>query len=479
MSSPQRKSILYYWSIRYLTILFVSIVVLGLLAMYLFNWNALYQQKSRLQNIVRDIGAAAEDNGGRLPEVPDMERFLSDLAARHGLPDDPILFILDSEGGVVQQFPPSPPKETDQIAERMPEVLSRGAQIIALDAYEGRKPLFVGIQPIAVADRTAGYALYAVARQDVLDGIFAFRYPRIILLSLFMLLGWGIVYALTRRLMTPIREAAEAAKQIVAGNYDLHLDKEYKEKEIHELASSFKEMADRLSRLEALRTQLLAGVTHEFKTPVTSISGLLQAVRKKVVRGKEAEVFLDHCMNECDRLQKMVEDLLDFNSFAAGVINVRNEPTPLNETIAAMIDRWRCGQDRLQTEVRLEMAASKTNPIVFTDPTRLEQILVNLLNNAKDATAGEGSIRISVSSDPEWSIIRVEDTGCGIPAEEQKDIFEPFYRGAEKKVLIHGLGLGLPFSRLIARSLGGDLALKSSSASGSAFELHIPLSTAS
>lgn len=476
MSNRERKSIFYYWSIRYFAILFLSIAIFGLLTLYIFYRNALSDQDNRLASMARDLAALAAANGGKLPEVPNTARFLDDLAEPHGLESKPIMFILDRDGRIVQQFPPSPPEELDQIANRLSEVMSPGTHILHLDAEPDQDPFTVGIHPITIESAKTGFALYVVPRKNVLDGVLAFRYPSVFLLVTFLLAGWGVVFILTRRLIKPIREAADAAKQIVAGNYNLHLDKAYKEKEIYELTHSFKEMADRLGRLEALRTQLLAGVTHEFKTPVTSISGLVQAVREKVVTGTEAEVFLDHCMNECNRLQKMVEDLLDFNSFASGTINVTNEPIDLRAAITTMVDRWRCVQERLTIEVSMEAARSEKHQRVCTDPTRLEQILINLLNNARDAMPVGGSIVVGLTSDSGRHRIRIRDTGCGIPAEEIKDVFEPFYRGAEKKSLVHGLGLGLPFSRMIARSLGGELVLETSSPSGTTFALILPAS---
>jgi signal transduction histidine kinase len=472
VSNQERKSILYYWSIRYFTILLISIVIIGILAAYAFYKNALSSQHNRLEAMASDLAALAADNGGRLPEVPNMAKFLDDLAAPHDLPDKPIMFILDHEGKVVQQFPPSPPEETAQIASRISEVMTDNPHIIKLDAPDDRAPYLVGIHPITLKSSIAGYALYVGTQHNVLDGMFAFRYPRWILLSAFLLIGWGIVYVLTRRLIKPIQEAADAAKQIVAGDYRIQFDKAYKEKEIHELTHSFTEMAKRLSRLESLRTQLLAGVTHEFKTPVTSISGLVQAVRKKVVKGKEAELFLDHCLQECNRLQKMVEDLLDFNSFASGTISVNSEIVHLETAITAMLARWRYGQADQTIDVSLETAALEANLHVSTDPSRLEQILINLLNNARDAAAGK--IVVQLISDSSQCCIRVQDSGCGIPIAEQADVFEPFYRGKEKKTRVHGLGLGLPFSRLMAQSMGGNLLLTDSSHNGTIFTLVIP-----
>lgn len=446
-------------------------MILGLLAMYLFYRNAISAQYTAVKNMAGDLGAIANDNQGKLPEIPDMEKFLAHLAAGHNLQGRPIMFILDRDGHIVQQYPPVAPEETERMMTRIADIMSGDAHVIKLEARQGQEPYLVGAYPMTVE---SGFALYMAPERNALEGMFAFRYQRWMLLASFLFIGWGIVHVMTRRLIKPIQEAASAAKQIVAGNYKLQFRHDYKEKEIHELAHSFQEMADRLNRLEKLRTQLLAGVTHELKTPVTAISGLVQAVRGKVVEGEEAEVFLDHCMNECNRLQKMVQDLLDFNSFAAGNIHVHHERVDMQAMLTDVIERWSRVQERQSIEVKLEVSVSAADLRLLTDPNRIEQILINLLNNARDAIAAGGVVIVRLDTTDRYCHISVHDTGGGIPEAGQKDIFEPFYRGADKRTLVHGLGLGLPFSRMIARSLGGDLVLTHSSASGSIFELILP-----
>jgi signal transduction histidine kinase len=296
---------------------------------------------------------------------------------------------------------------------------------------------------------------------------------RVILMLTLMLSGYALVYAMTRRLVRPIREAADAAKQVIEGNYRVKLNADHEEEEIHELMASFGEMADRLRTLESLRTQLLAGVTHELRTPVTSISGLIQAVQDGVVGGEEAGQFLEICREECRKLERMVEDLLEFNRFSAGMIAIKPEPLDLLAAVTEITAKWRLSHKPEGVEIRI-IADEQADWRMNTDRGRLEQTLVNLLNNALAALRPNGELRIRLNADPAAFRIQVEDTGLGIPAEEQPFVFEPFYRGKEKKMRVRGLGLGLPFSRLIARSLGGDLLLTHSGPEGTAFTLVLP-----
>lgn len=297
------------------------------------------------------------------------------------------------------------------------------------------------------------------------------RFPLIMLISL-GLLGWAVIYLLTRKLAQPIKNVADAAKQIVAGNYDIQLEHHAREKEIGELIDSFREMVDRLRLLEQMRTELLAGVTHELKTPVTSISGLIQAVKDEVVTGEEAREFLDICSKETSRLQKMVEDLLDFNSFAVGEIKVRKEAQNMNRLIQEIAFQWKLAQEEHPVTLRTHVPDEPISAI--TDAGRLQQILYNLFNNALQAAGKSVQIDVFLTVQEEKVRIDVKDNGPGIPVEEQPLIFERFYRGKEKKQHVRGLGLGLPFSKLIARALGGDLLLAQSTSDGTTFTLLIP-----
>jgi signal transduction histidine kinase len=256
------------------------------------------------------------------------------------------------------------------------------------------------------------------------------------------------------------------------GNYEIELPVKVKELEIHEMITSFKDMASRLKLLEDLRTEMLAGVTHELKTPLTSIRGLIYAVKDKVVSETEAEEFLEISITETDRLQNMVNELLDFNSFAAGVIDLKPKPLQINTFVQEIVYQWSLihQSDRFTLNVKVPDSIIHAN----VDPGRVQQILTNLLNNSKESIQDNGSIEVSLYHSTKLSLgIDVKDSGCGIPEAEQTLIFERFYRGNNKKQKLRGLGLGLAFSCSLARAMGGDLTLKESSSSGTTFALSL------
>lgn len=281
------------------------------------------------------------------------------------------------------------------------------------------------------------------------------------------LCGWAIVYVLSRSLTHPLRQLALAAQQVSDGNYRPELPdaSRIKESEISQLVHSFDDMTNRLGQLERMRTDLLAGVSHELRTPVTSIRGMIQAVKDGVVTGKEADEFMQISMDEAKRLQTMVNDLLDFTSMEAGALHSESSTVQLTQAIQQMIAQ-------LQT---VPAFASITTTVKGPtehdewkgDPAHLKQILLNLLNNS--ASAGATSIAIHVEQLDERLRITVTDNGGGIPLEEVPFIFERYYRGDSKRKKKHGLGLGLTICRMLAQANGGNVELLNTSTQGSTF----------
>ena len=258
---------------------------------------------------------------------------------------------------------------------------------------------------------------------------------------------------------------------VAEGHYHVDIPNESKEKEVYELIQSFKEMTKKLERLESLRTELLAGVTHELKTPVTSISGLLQALKDEVVTGEEAKEFLNISLNETEKMKTMVEDLLAFNQFATNAVPVNKAIHNSNEVVKDAVFAWQITQ---KEEVKINLFMLTSTVEIAVDPIRFQQVMTNLLNNAYHAMEGKGEISIMMMESDTEIMIDVSDTGSGISQEEQPYIFERFFRGEEKKYKVRGLGLGLALSKMITQALGGDLILVKSSGEGTTFRILLP-----
>lgn len=291
-------------------------------------------------------------------------------------------------------------------------------------------------------------------------------------------LGWLMIYLLSRKLARPIRNVASAAREISQGHYDIELNANAKERELGELIVSFKEMAGKLKQLEHSRAFMLAGLTHELKTPVTSAKGLIHAVKEKVVQDEEADEFLQIALQETGRLERMIADLLDYNALAAGLIQSSSKHLDVAELLSEITYQWTLHQDEGIREPELSLPDHRVE--VEGDPLRIQQIIVNLLNNSAQSKHPDRPLRINITlreRNDGYVDILVVDNGSGIPPSEQNLVFERFFRGENKKQRVRGLGLGLAFSRLLAQAQQGNLVLNKSSEEGTSFLLTLPLVT--
>ncbi|NRS49057.1 HAMP domain-containing sensor histidine kinase [Brevibacillus sp. HB2.2] len=464
MSEKKRTSLFRYWTTRYLIILCIGLFVIGIASSYWISYSETQKRLDFMRLMAAEVADRVVDMEGKVKMAPFLFRIVDSRQESLGVNYKPMMMILDEHKQPVFGVPGPFSGELKRLA---PDLVEADDSLTQFELARGDEVLFVK-ESIKVDERVVGWVMLFTPQKQLIRSMTEFQLLVFMLLGL-GLLGWLVIYLLTKKLSQPIKDVADAAKQIVMGNYEIQLDKNKREQEVYELIHSFEEMAERLKQLEMMRTELLAGVTHELKTPITSISGLVQAVREEIVSGEEAKEFLDICTKETTRLIKMVEDLLDFNSFAVGDIRIRRQPQNMQELIREITHQWRILQEEEKLSLHIE---STSDPIMIdTDPLRVQQIMYNLLNNAAQAMESEGRIVVSLSASAEEIRIDVKDNGCGIPIEEQSLIFERFYRGEDKKHIVRGLGLGLSFSRMIAQALGGMLILTESTASGSTFTL--------
>ncbi|WP_241768457.1 HAMP domain-containing sensor histidine kinase [Mesobacillus subterraneus] len=416
-------------------------------------------------NLMEYLAVETADRLGQFTEKNDyggLDLRMQERARILQMENQPQLFITDLEGMILNSWPMMGGGAPHHAEGEIPASVFKNEDSIVQVNQNGQQ-VYIVKSPILMNDHQTGWVVVMQNADKLADFNQEYRLLIVLLLGL-GLLGWIVIYLLTKKILKPIQDVARAAAQVREGNYAIKLDSNPKELEIHQLVTSFKEMTNRLTQLEQMRAELLAGVTHDLKTPVTSISGLVQAVRDGIVTGEERQEFLDITLKEIQRLQSMISDLLEFNSLAAGAFTIRPENCDLNKLVEDIGRQWRV----TQTEpVNLKVITPEKTVYKIIDPLRLQQILINLLNNSHQAIDDSGSISIILSEEG----IDVKDTGKGIPEEEQALVFERFFRGEKKKLKVRGLGLGLPFSKMLARSMGADLLLKESNRRGTTFSL--------
>lgn len=463
MKNKKRTSLLTYWTTRYLISLCIGLLLLGIGSFWWIRHTTIENRLNLLKYLAEETAdQISQSSGGN--EFNRFDRRFDNRSHVLDMERPPLLIITDLDGNEIgrgggrgprNESWPGPFQST-----LLADFIQNSKSVQTIDA-DGRT--FYAVKVPLKEDVQKGWVVVMQEEAEIAKVNQEYRLLITLLIGL-GLLGWLVIYFLSKKIVKPIQEVATAASLFKDGQYDVKLNKDVKEQEIYDLILSFEEMTQRLTQLEKLRAELLAGVTHDLKTPVTSISGLIQAVRDGIVTGEEREEFLNITLKEISRLQNMISDLLDFNSLSAGAFSIHPKTCNLNELIPMIVKEWSVTQ---QSNIECTVHIPDESVFKKTDPLRLQQILINLFNNAAQAMNGKGSITVHVSN----SRIDIADTGPGILDNEQPYIFERFFRGEKKKLKVRGLGLGLPFSKMLAKALGGNLILKESNSEGSTFSL--------
>ena len=235
----------------------------------------------------------------------------------------------------------------------------------------------------------------------------------------------------------------------------------------------------RLAQLDAetnqLRAAMFSSVTHDLRTPLASIkAGVTSLLDTTTVHDADQQRdLLLTILEETDRLNRLVGNILDLARIRAGALIPRRVSTDVEEVAEAVVARMR---PRLGA-VRLDLQLTDELPEIAADPVQLDQVLTNLLENAARHSPKGGTVRIHLGRDDGSVQLRVADEGPGIPMSEREKVFEPFYRGREDPER-PGSGLGLAIVRAIVTAHGGRIWIEETTAGGTAVVLALPVGEA-
>jgi two-component system sensor histidine kinase KdpD len=227
--------------------------------------------------------------------------------------------------------------------------------------------------------------------------------------------------------------------------------------------------ADLRARAEEMRSALLSAVSHDLRTPLAGITGAATTLRDNPgLPGQTREEMLATICEESERLKRLVSNLLDMTRLESGAVQLKRDWLPADEVVGSALTRLDgpLGNRPVVVDVPGDL------PLLWVDPVMIEQLLVNLLENAiKHTPAGTG-IEITGSVSSGKTILEIADRGAGIRAGDEERIFERFFRRSEPGV--PGVGLGLAICRAIALAHGGTLSARNRISGGAAFRLVLP-----
>ena len=330
---------------------------------------------------------------------------------------------------------------------------------------------FVVGKPILSDGKMIG-AVFSLANTGVQTLVLEFL--RIFLVSAFfcLILAFVCIYYLTKRMITPLHQMSSAAKQFAVGDFSYRV-KTTGNDELADLGRAFNDMADALDALEGSRRSFVSNVSHELKTPMTSIAGFIDGILDGTIPQNKQQYYLEIVSAEVRRLSRLVISMLNMSKIESGDLEIKPSNYDISDQIIHILLTFEQKIENKNIEIR---GLDNLKPTyIVADPDMIYQAIYNLFDNAVKFTNEDGYIEVSLverSSDIEVSI---KNSGEGIRQEELSKVFERFYKVDKSRSLdSKGAGLGLYIVKLMIEMHGGRVLAKSDSTETAEFTFNLP-----
>lgn len=289
-----------------------------------------------------------------------------------------------------------------------------------------------------------------------------------------------LVYLVSLKLTRPLREMSAAAKQYATGDFSKRVEikrsklRIFGQDETDELVQAFNSMAQALATLEMSRRSFVANVSHELKTPMTTIGGFIDGILDGTIEPEKESQYLKIVSDEVKRLSRLVTGMLNMSKIEAGELDLK----PVRFDISEMIFRTLLSFEQIIEKKKIDIRgldSFESNPVT-ADKDMINQVVYNLIDNAVKFTPDGGYIEVSSKADTEKIIVKIRNSGKGIPSEEIDKVFERFYKiDKSRSYDVKGAGMGLYIVKTIIELHGGQIVARSEPGEYTEFIFQLPL----
>ncbi len=333
------------------------------------------------------------------------------------------------------------------------------------------KTMVVGY-PLDVGDMSGIFMCYSMAG---MDAYLLTIYESVAKVSLTVLLVSLILsYLLSRKLYKPLRELTETAKVISNGNYGQRISIRRGD-EFGQLASSFNNLAQSIQENDKTRRDFIANVSHDLRSPLTSIHGFLTALLDGTIPPSKHEKYLNIVLEETNRLTRITDSIVDLRFAQSNMISSDMIPFDVNDMMRSVIALMEPQLNEKKIGIKAIYAEKMT--MVYGDKDKISRVFQNLLSNAIKFSEQNQTIEVETTIvKHEKVMVSITDQGVGIDKEDQKYIFDRFYKAdATRGEVKDGSGLGLAIAREFLYAHGEEISVKSQLGIGSTFTFSLKL----
>ena len=314
----------------------------------------------------------------------------------------------------------------------------------------------VGV-PFQIGKSVTGAVFIQTRAQQIESGLSEILGWIALLAAVVMVLAGVIVFLFVRRRLKPLKKLETAAATIAEGDFSVQVDEKKGDPELRELSAAFNTMTRKLQGVEAGRREFVANVSHELRSPITSIRGFAEGMADGVIPEEEQPKYLRLVANESKRLSGLIDDLLALSRLEREDAKPELTDFDVNEMLRRAVIRRMNDLEEKKIDVSCEFEADSC--MVRADSDRIEQVVINLLDNAIKFTPEGGKISLESAVKNGIAEITVRDSGCGIAPEDREKIFDRFFTADRAHTAGKGTGLGLSICKRIMEMHGQGIRL--------------------
>ena len=355
----------------------------------------------------------------------------------------------------------------------MSKALNKGFADYTADEVFGVGQFVVAV-PINVGGEAVG-AVFAV--EDAISGLvpYVLGIAQIFFYSVLgcLLLCFIVLYILCRNITSPISEMQEVTKYFAKGQFEYRANEEYDSEYLREFAKSLNKMADELANDEEAQRSFVANVSHELKTPMTTIGGFIDGILDGTINPEQQRGYLETVSNEVKRLSRMVVSMLNLSKIQAGEVTLSAKKYDVSAQIfqTLLLFEKKINEKNIEIEGLEEMGSVN----IRADQDLIQQVIYNLLDNAVKFTPENGKIIVFAKRVDSVTWVRIRNIGRGISENEISRIFERFYKVDKSRSYdVKGVGLGLYIVKTIINMHDGEITATSVPGEYTEFAFEIP-----
>ena len=355
----------------------------------------------------------------------------------------------------------------------MTRALKNGFADYATDDVFGLGKFVVAVP--ADIEKNGQMVVFAV--EDAITGLLPYVLNIMLVFSLMTLvllvLCFIIIYVLSKGLTDPIYEMQEVTKHFAKGEFEHRANENYRKGYLSDFAKSLNKMADELAADEEAQRSFVANVSHELKTPMTTIGGFIYGILDGTIPPEQQKSYLMIVSNEIRRLSRTVVSMLNLSKIEAGEVSI----APVRYDVGKQIfDTLLSFEKQINDKnINVEGFEDMGSVTINADKDLIQQVIYNLVDNAVKFTPENGVISISAKNEEEKTVVSIKNTGAGVSDEEISRIFERFYKVDKSRSYdVKGVGLGLYIVKTIVNMHNGEITARSENGKYIEFCFEIP-----